>query len=112
MRVLLDHPVEGDLLEYVLDQLVGFGLVLPRAMFGGYGLYHDGVFFGIVAGDRLYFKTDDRARGRYEARGSEPFHASSHQTLWSYYEVPADVLHDPTELVTWAADAVRAQQAD
>ena len=35
-------------------------------MFGGYGLYAGEVFFGIVANGRLYFKTDDETRGRFE----------------------------------------------
>ena len=101
---------ENQFLEHVLDQLQPLGLVLPRAMFGGYGLYREGVFFGIVHRGRLYFKTDDWSRRRYEDRGSEPFHANAKQTLWSYYEVPADVLEDAAELAQWAAEAVDAQR--
>lgn len=100
---------EDGFLEYVLDQLQAFGLVLPRAMFGGYGLYREGVFFGIVAGGRLYFKTDELARGRYLERGSEPFQPNPRQTLVTYYEVPPDVLEDAGRLADWAEDAVRAQ---
>jgi DNA transformation protein len=44
---------------FVLDQLEAIGDVTPKAMFGGVGLYSRGVFFGILAADVLYLKTDD-----------------------------------------------------
>ena len=47
---------------FVLDQLDELGDVVPRAMFGGVGLYCRGVFFGIMARDVLYLKVDDRNR--------------------------------------------------
>ena len=43
---------------FVQDQLHALGDVECRAMFGGRGLYHRGVFFGILFKGRLYFKTD------------------------------------------------------
>ena len=41
-------------------------------MFGGVGLYHRGVFFGIIAGDTLYLKVDDTSRREYESAGMGP----------------------------------------
>src|SRR5688572_21947756 len=35
---------------FVLEQLRDAGEITPRAMFGGVGLYCDGIFFGIIAG--------------------------------------------------------------
>jgi DNA transformation protein and related proteins len=64
---------EDEFLEHVLDQLLPLGLVLPRAMSGGFRLYFKGVFFGIVAGGRLYFKTDALTRPSYENRGMGSF---------------------------------------
>src|SRR5205823_13193435 len=61
-----------DFLEHCLDQLQAVGPVLPRAMFGGYGLYHGGTFFGIVYRERLYFKTDAASRARYCEHGTFP----------------------------------------
>jgi DNA transformation protein len=80
-------------------------------MFGGYGLYCRGIFFGIVTGERLYFKTDERTRRRYEELGRSPFHANVRQTLWSYYEVPAEVLENRSEVAEWAEEAMSAQLA-
>ncbi len=59
--------------RFVLDQLDELGEVTPRSMFGGVGLYHRDVFFGIVAGDVLYLKVDDATRGDYERAGMGPF---------------------------------------
>lgn len=101
---------EDPFLEYVLDQLETLGPVLPRAMFGGHGLYRAGVFFGIVSRGRLYFKTDELSRERYVERGCAPFEPNSRQTLRTYYELPADVLEDPSELAAWADDALRVNR--
>ncbi len=93
--------------EYVLDQLRGLGSVVARSMFGGHGIYHDSVFFAIVADDRLYFKTDEATREGYRTQGMGPFRPNEKQTLKSYYEVPADVLEDDEALALWAEQAVR-----
>ena len=92
---------------FVEDQLSGLRGVVCRAMFGGYGLYRGSTFFGIIFRGRLYFKTRDETRRRYEQAGMKPFHPSAKQTLKNYYEVPADVLEAPEELVVWAREAVR-----
>jgi len=59
--------------SFVLDQLEELGDVTPRSMFGGVGLYHRGVFFGIIARDVLYLKVDDRNRPDYRGAGMKPF---------------------------------------
>jgi DNA transformation protein len=100
---------EDSFKEYVLDQLRGLDEVRARAMFGGYGLYSGEVFFGIVADGRLYFKTDEESRGEYERCGMGPFHANEKQTLWTYYEVPVDVLEDDEALALWALRACQSQ---
>jgi DNA transformation protein len=94
--------------DYVLDQLRGLD-VTARAMFGAYGLYHGGVFFGIVANGRLYFKTDEDSRPEYEKWGMGPFRASEKQTLRTYYEVPVDILEDDEALALWALRACQSQ---
>ena len=91
--------------EFVLDQLTAMESVTCRAMFGGFGLYRQGVFFGILHKGRLYFKTNDQTRPAYEEYGMQPFRPSDKQTLKNYYEVPPDILEDGDELVRWAEQA-------
>lgn len=96
--------------DFVLDQLHDLGDVDCRRMFGGYGLYDNGVFFGIISQARLYFKTTPSSRIAYVQRGMQPFRPNARQTLTSYYEVPVDILEDHALLTRWAQQAVAAQR--
>lgn len=103
------HPlkVSEGFRAFVLDQLSELGDVTPRPMFGGLGLYRDGLFFGIVAGDVLYLKVDDATRGDYTAAGMPPFKPYPHRAgTMQYYAVPPDVLESPIELAAWARKAL------
>jgi DNA transformation protein and related proteins len=93
--------------RFVLDQLEELGDVTPRSMFGGVGLYHRDVFFGIVAGDVLYLKVDDATRGDYERAGMGPFRPYPERGgTMQYYAVPLDVLENAGELAQWATRAI------
>ncbi len=92
---------------FVVDQLASLGDITPKKMFGGVGLYCDGIFFGIIARDALYLKVDDSTRGAYEAIGSAPFKPYPDRSgTMQYYQVPVDVLESAPELVRWARKAV------
>lgn len=45
-----------DFTQYVIDQMQGAGEITYKRMFGEYGLYCDGKFFGIIHDDCLYIK--------------------------------------------------------
>ena len=101
--------VSASFRSFVLDQLEEFGGVTPRSMFGGVGLYHRGLFFGIVAGDILYLKTDDRNRPEFAKAGGRPFTPYPNRSgTMSYYSVPIEVLESAPELARWARLAVAA----
>ena len=99
--------VSADYRDFILEQLAGAGRVTPRAMFGGVGLYLDGLFFALIDDDTLYFKADEASRRRYEAAGSRPFcpDPSRPEQAMGYWQVPADVLEDSELLVDWAREA-------
>jgi DNA transformation protein and related proteins len=104
-------PVNEEYLDYAVDQLGCIGEVVPKKMFGGVGLYREGLFFGLIAGDVLYFKVDDENRRGYEAAGSKPFQPYGEGSYsMSYYEVPVDVLEDVDKLRAWARGAVAAAE--
>ena len=105
--------VSDDYRDFVLEQLAKAGRVAPRAMFGGVGLYLDGLFFALIDDDTLYFKVDDSSRARYERSESRPFCPfpdRPDQTM-AYWQVPAEVLEDPDELAIWAREALGAALA-
>lgn len=98
--------------EFVQDQLQKMEGVRCRRMFGGFGVYQDEIFFGIISHGQLFFKTDASTREQYLSKGMAPFRPSEKMILKSYYEVPADILDDPDLLADWAKQAIRSQVSD
>jgi len=103
--------VSNEYLTYVIDQLERIGLVRSRRMFGGAGLYFDGLFFALIADDVLYFKVDDSNRRDYEATGMGPFRPFPDKpNVMQYYEVPIEVLENRDTLRDWAQKALRVAE--
>ena len=88
-----------------------------RPMFGGHGLYLDGLMFGLIAYDRLYLKTDAQSRAKFEAAGSKPFSYEARGrpvVITSYWLCPPAALKDAKRLRDWlgtALDAARRSKA-
>lgn len=99
--------VSRDFRDFILEQLAPAGRVTPRAMFGGVGLYLDGLFFALIDDDTLYFKADEATRARYRRAGSKPFcpYPGEPDKAMGYWQVPAEVLEEPVELAAWAREA-------
>lgn len=101
-------PKRSEYLEYLLELLQPLGYVTARAMFGGFGIYRDGVIFAIVIADTLYFKTTTDNQNDYTAAGSQPFtYSKSNGKTYalSYWEVPLEVIEDQDTLLIWARKA-------
>jgi DNA transformation protein len=92
--------------EFVLEQLGRVTPVTGRSMFGGVGIYAQGLFFALIAEDRLYFKVDDTSRPDFEQLGMEPFRPFGEDSAMGYYEVPADVVEDSVQLAPWVKKAI------
>jgi len=111
--------VSKDFVDYVVEQLRLLGVVTARRMFGGVGLYYDGVFFGLIDDDTLFLRVDDSNRSDFERCGSKPFvpMRDKPEVSMNYFDVPAEVLDDPDSLSNWArksaaiARSVAAQKA-
>jgi DNA transformation protein len=100
-------PVNPGYKAFVLEQLQVVGTVTARAMFGGLGLYCDGVFFGLVDDDTTYLKVDEENRPDYQALGMEPFRPPG-EVSKNYYQLPAEVLEDRELLRVWVEKALAA----
>src|SRR5437763_9831388 len=110
-RRLQSLRVSDSFKSFVLDQLEELGDVTPRPMFGGVGLYHDGMFFGILARDRLYLKVGSSNLADYTQAGMMPFKPYAHRAgTMRYYEVPLGVLESPIELAAWARKAIAVEE--
>jgi DNA transformation protein and related proteins len=95
--------------DFVLDQLQELDGVEARRMFGGFGLYCEETFFGILHKGRVYFKIDDSTVGAYRRHKMKPFRPNPKQTLKSYFQVPVDVIEDRDQLRVWAMKAMGCQ---
>ncbi|MGD9805345.1 MAG: TfoX/Sxy family protein [Hyphomicrobiaceae bacterium] len=102
-------------LKLILEEMLApLGPVALKRMFGGYGLFLDGLMFGLVSGDRLYFKTSEAGRAAFEAEGLGPFtyiKKNAPAVLTSYWQAPERLLDEPDEMVAWARTAHRAAVA-
>ena len=104
--------VSGGFREFVLGQLADVGDLYAKPMFGGIGLYSGDLFFGIVAGDILYFKVDDTNRADYERADSRPFKPYADRPVtMRYYSVPAAVVEDAADLGQWAKRSIAVARA-
>lgn len=92
---------------FVEELFAVFGPVSIRNMFGGGGVFHDGIMFAIIANEMLYLKVDDSNRPDFEAEGMGPFAytAKGKTATMSYWEVPERLYDDADEFAIWAAKA-------
>ncbi len=97
----------SDFIPFVQELLEDWGTVSARRMFGGHGLYHEGLMFAIVMDNRLYLKADDINRPDFEALGLTPFTypMKGKDVALSYWAAPDAVFDDPQEAVRWARSA-------
>lgn len=79
-------------------------------MFGGHGVYHDGLMFGLVDDGALYLKADATTVHEFESRGLEPFIyvKDSKPMKMSYFLAPEEIYDDLDSAREWAARAFAA----
>lgn len=105
---------QQDFVTHTVDMLQALGPVYSRRMFGGHGLFLDGLMFALIANHDLYFKADDDNRGHFEAEGLSPFtYQSQGKTRsLSYYQAPEEALENLEVMREWGnlgfAAALRA----
>jgi len=100
----------SEYVEFLTEVFEQFVPIHPRRMFGGYGLFHKGLMFGLVADDVLYFKADETASTYFEERGLDQFQYQKRgKTIkMSYYMAPEEIFDDPEEAKVWAARSYEA----
>jgi DNA transformation protein len=103
-------------LAFLDEQLAGIGRVSIRRMFGGAGVFADGIMFALVSDDTLYFKVDETTRADFEAEGMGAFTYATkdgRNTLMSYWRAPERLFDEPDEMLAWARKALTiARSAD
>jgi DNA transformation protein len=107
---LLEINQVSEFVEYLKEVFEQFGSVQARRMFGGYGIYHDSIMFGLVADDTLYLKADDVTAEHFTSRSLEQFEYDKGNKVvkMSYYLAPDEIFDDPEEATIWARRAFEA----
>ena len=87
-------------LEDMFADVPGIGF---RRMFGGTGIFRDGVMIALVVSDVLYLKADDGTAPRFEAEGKGPFvyERKGEPVSLSYYEAPEFLFEEPDAFRAW-----------
>lgn len=102
-----DSAAFKDKMVTVLNQVAP---VTARSMFGGYGLYAEGIMFALIADTTLYFKVDSENQRDYEGAGMAPFTyvGKGKPMQMSYWQLPDAILADPEQLMTWVEKSLAA----
>jgi DNA transformation protein and related proteins len=101
---------------HVQDLFASFGAVDVRRMFGGAGVYADGVMFALVVRDAIYLKADESTVPAFESEGSQPFSyttskgTQTQRVVMSYWQMPERLYDEPDELAQWSREALAVAQ--
>ena len=86
--------------DWLRDLFAPFGPVALRRMFGGLGIYRDGLMFGLVVDGEIYLKADAETAPLFREAGSQPFRYQKGDRIveTSYHSLPEEALDDPDAL--------------
>ena len=100
----------SEYVEYLKEVFEQFGPIQPRRMFGGYGIFHKGLMFGLVADDVLYLKADETISPYFQERGLGQFQYEKNGRMikMSFYMAPEGIFDDPEEAKIWAGRSYEA----
>lgn len=104
-------PPDRRFVDFCLELLAPLGPCTARRMFGGWGIYLDGLMFGLIAAERLYLKVDDDTRAQWEAAGCESFVYEAKgrpRVVMSYQAPPHEAMEAPDFMLPWARLALGA----
>lgn len=102
--------IEKEYLLYIVDLMQSIGPVYAKAMFGGYGIYLDGLMFALISDQILYLKVDKQTESEFKARGLEAFsyYKKGRRCQLSYHRAPDEALEDVQVMKLWANMAYAA----
>ena len=98
--------IDSEFHQFLRDQLADFGPFEVKRMFGGSGLFRDGIMFVLINRDgTFHFRVDDNNRPDYVAAGMSQHKGRSGSAGMPYFECPPEVMEDAGEFCAWAAKA-------
>lgn len=97
--------------ETLREIFAGLGPVTIRKMFGGKGIYHDGLIVGLALRGDVLLKGDAVSAGELEAAGAMRWTYDGkrgNKVNMPYWTIPDSAMDDPDELAGWARKAFEA----
>ena len=97
--------------DFLRDQLAPLGHVTLRRMFGKTGVFCEGVMFGMVAENILYFRVDSQNREAFKEAGSFPslnYVKNGSMIDLAFWRAPDRLFDERQELMVWARAALAA----
>jgi DNA transformation protein and related proteins len=97
-------------IAWYVELLAPIGRINARRMFGGAGLYADGMIVGLEVDGALYLKTDDQTRQAFADAGGHPFvyDGKGQPITMSYWTPPDEAMDSPDAMRPWAQRALDA----
>jgi DNA transformation protein len=103
--------------EFIRELFSQFRPVTVKRLFGGAGVYCEGLMFALVFDGAIFLKVDEASIPNFEREGSRPFvytRAKSPGRVGrhslSYWRLPERLYDEPDELAVWAARALAIAQ--
>jgi DNA transformation protein and related proteins len=100
-------------LAFAEELLCGLGDLSSKRMFGGAGLYSQGVMFAALMDETIYLKADEALKRDLAAEGSAPWIYTYPQgpkagvsMEMGYMSLPESAMDDPAMACAWARRAV------
>jgi DNA transformation protein len=90
--------------DEIEDVFAALGPVGVRRMFGGKGVYHQGLLVAVELAGELLLKTDEITAPAFEAAGARRWtytRKSGKVVAMSYWTIPADAFDDPDLMAHW-----------
>jgi DNA transformation protein and related proteins len=103
--------------EFIRELFAPFGPVTVRRLFGGAGIFAEGLIFALVFDGAIFLKVDQASIADFAREGSRPFVYTRAKrpgrvgrASLSYWRLPERLYDDADELAVWAARALAVAQ--
>lgn len=92
------------------DLFRGLGTVSIRRMFGGKGVYHEGMIVAVEVDGELLLKADSISAAAFAEAGSTQwaYEGKTRPVAMPYWSIPEAAFDDPEEMVRWTRRAFEA----
>jgi len=96
--------------DYIVEISQSIGPVYSKRMFGGHGIFLDGLMFGLIADQTLYLKADQDSKNDFTELGLEAFsyNKKGKEMKLSYFQAPEEALEELEVMNLWANKAYSA----